>query len=66
MKLLCLLVGLSLTAGCALVPVQEQTLHNDHGDTITCKQVGAGVVSGPVGQARFNNCLDSAKIQGYR
>lgn len=52
--------------GCALVPVQDMTLRNDQGGSITCKQVGAGLVSYEVGKARFEECVAKARAQGYK
>ena len=40
-------VGLAIlcvATGCAAIPVQETTLRNAHGGTVTCKQVGRGIV----------------------
>lgn len=51
--------------GCALVPVQERTLRNATGGTITCKQVGAGIVSSSLGKERFDKCVADAEAQGY-
>ena len=52
-------------AGCAVIPVQERTLTNGKGGTITCKQVGTGLISGPVGKSRFESCVEDAKSKGY-
>jgi hypothetical protein len=53
-------------AGCALVPVQDQTLKNANGGEITCKQVGAGLISSSLGKSRFDNCVTSAHANGYQ
>ena len=52
--------------GCALVPVQEQTLKNASGGEITCKQVGAGLISSSVGKSRFDECVANANAKGYQ
>lgn len=52
--------------GCALVPVQDQTLTNANGGSITCKQVGAGIFSSGIGKARFDDCVASAHANGYQ
>jgi len=52
--------------GCALVPVQDQTLKNANGGEITCKQVGAGLFSSSIGKSRFDNCVTSAHANGYQ
>ena len=48
-----ILVSLSLVilAACAAIPVQETTLRNANGGTVTCKQVGRGIVSYGVGKS---------------
>ena len=53
-------------SGCALVPVQDQTLKNANGGQITCKQVGAGVFSSSIGKARFDECVANARADGYQ
>lgn len=52
--------------GCALVPVQDQTLKNANGGEITCKQVGAGVFSSSLGKSRFDDCVAKARADGYQ
>ena len=52
--------------GCALVPVQDQTLKNANGGEITCKQVGAGLFSSSIGKSTFDNCVTSAHANGYQ
>jgi hypothetical protein len=42
-----------LLAGCAFVQVQQSTLRNANGGTITCDQTGAGIVSYSVGKSRY-------------
>ncbi len=56
-------IGLS---GCALVPVQQQTLTNAEGRTLTCKQVGAGIISAHIGEQEFMDCLTKAQALGYK
>lgn len=51
--------------GCAAIPVQERTLRNANGGTITCKQVGAGIISSSLGKERFDKCVADAQAQGY-
>lgn len=52
--------------GCALVPVQDQTLKNASGGEITCKQVGTGVFSSSLGKSRFDDCVAKARADGYQ
>jgi hypothetical protein len=52
--------------GCALVPVQDQTLKNANGGEITCKQVGTGVFSSSLGKSRFDECVAKARADGYQ
>lgn len=52
--------------GCALMPVQERTLVNGKGGSITCKQVGRGLISGPTGKAAFDSCVQDALSKGYK
>jgi hypothetical protein len=56
----------AMLSGCAFVPVQEQTLKNANGGTITCKQVGTGLISSSVGKSRFDECVANAKANGYQ
>lgn len=60
-----LALALALTA-CAFIPVQERTLTNGAGGTITCKQVGRGIVSGPLGKSAFDSCVQDALSKGYK
>jgi hypothetical protein len=60
------LIILCVTAGCAAIPVQETTLRNAHGGTVTCKQVGRGIVSYGVGKSIYENCLTRARADGYQ
>jgi hypothetical protein len=53
-------------SGCAFVPVQEQVLKNSSGGSVTCKQVGTGLVSSSVGKSRFDECVANAKASGYQ
>jgi hypothetical protein len=55
-----------ILSGCAFVPVQEQALKNVSGGAITCKQVGAGLISSSVGKSRFDECVANAKASGYQ
>jgi hypothetical protein len=59
---LCLLL---LLAGCAAIPVQERTLVNAHGGSVTCKQVGRGIVSYSVGKSVYDDCVSKAQSEGY-
>jgi len=59
--LLCLALS-----GCAAIPVQETTLVNDHGGSVTCKQVGRGIVSYSVGKSVYQDCVDKAHADSYR
>jgi hypothetical protein len=59
------LVSTLLLCGCAAIPVQERTLRNANGGTITCKQVGTGIVSSSLGKERFDKCVADAQAQGY-
>jgi hypothetical protein len=54
-----------LIAGCSAIPVQETTLVNENGGSVTCKQVGRGVVSYGVGKSIYEDCVAKAKAQGY-
>lgn len=58
-----LMIALS---GCALAPVSERTLVNGKGGTITCKQTGSGILSGPMGKSRFDACVQDAESKGYK
>jgi hypothetical protein len=60
-----MLLGALLLSGCAAIPVQERTLRNANGGTITCKQVGRGVVSYSVGKSVYEKCVAQAQAQGY-
>jgi hypothetical protein len=55
----------ALLPGCALMPVQNTTLRNANGDSITCSQVGRGVVSYRIGKSNYDDCIAKAKAQGY-
>jgi hypothetical protein len=52
--------------GCALVPVQDQTLKNANGGEKTCKQVGTGLLSASLGKSRFDDCVAKARADGYQ
>jgi hypothetical protein len=55
-----------LIAGCAAIPVQQTTLANANGGSVTCKQVGRGLVSYGVGKSIYEDCIAKAKAQGYQ
>lgn len=61
-----ILLLLSLTASCAAIPVQETTLRNASGGTVTCKQVGRGIVSYGVGKHLYGECIAKAHAGGYQ
>jgi hypothetical protein len=52
-------------AGCAAIPVQETTLINGKGGSVTCKQVGRGVASYWVGKSVYEDCITKAHSDGY-
>ena len=54
-----------LVAGCAAIPVQETTLRNGSGGSVTCKQVGRGIVSYGIGKSIYQQCIDKAHADGY-
>ena len=56
----------SVAAACAFVPVQETTLKNANGGSVTCKQTGTGVISSSMGQKRYQECIDKAHADGYQ
>jgi hypothetical protein len=56
----------ALLSGCAAIPVQETTLRNADGGSVTCKQVGRGIVSYGVGKSIYEKCIDKAHADGYR
>ena len=56
----------TLASGCMLQQIQETTLKNASGGTVTCKQTGGGLVSGPVGKSRYNSCIEKAHADGYQ
>jgi hypothetical protein len=62
---LCVLVSFCVT-GCFAVAVQETTLRNASGTTVTCKQTGTGLVSGPMGKQHYQDCIDKAHTDGYQ
>jgi hypothetical protein len=59
------LLEAGLMTGCAAIPVQETTLRNANGGTVTCKQVGRGVVSYSVGKHLYEDCVAKAHADGY-
>jgi hypothetical protein len=61
----CALASFCMT-GCFAIPVQETTLKNASGGTVTCKQTGAGLVSGPLAKQRYQECVDKAHTDGYQ
>ena len=58
--------GSCLLAGCAAIPVQETTLRNANGGTLTCKQVGRGIASYWVGKHIYEDCIAKAREYGYQ
>jgi hypothetical protein len=50
---------------CTAIPVQETTLRNADGGSVTCKQVGRGIVSYGVGKSIYQDCIAKARAQGY-
>ena len=56
----------ALASGCMLQQIQETTLKNASGGTVTCKETGGGLISGPVGKSRYNSCIDKAHADGYQ
>lgn len=58
-------VSVIILSGCAAIPVQQQTLVNSNGGSVTCKQVGRGIASYWVGKSIFEDCVAKAKAQGY-
>ena len=56
----------TLLAACAAIPVQETTLRNANGGTVTCKQTGRGVVSYEVGKKIYDDCIAKAHADGYQ
>lgn len=61
-----LIVAAAFVTGCAAIPVQETTLRNANGGTVTCKQTGRGVVSYGVGKSIYEKCIDKAHADGYQ
>lgn len=61
----CAMASFCMT-GCFAVPVQETTLRNAGGSTVTCKQTGTGLASGPIGKHRYEDCIDKAHTDGYQ
>lgn len=55
---------LTLSA-CAAIPVQQTTLTKPEGGSVTCKQVGRGIVSYGVGKSIYEDCIAKAKADGY-
>jgi hypothetical protein len=54
-----------MMGGCAAIPVQQTTLTKPEGGSVTCKQVGRGVVSYSVGKSIYEDCIAKAKADGY-
>lgn len=52
-------------SGCAMIPVQQTTLVKPDGGSVTCKQVGRGIVSYGVGKSVYEDCIAKAKAGGY-
>jgi hypothetical protein len=61
-----LICALVLVSGCAAIPVQETTLRNANGGTVTRNQTGRGVVSYGVGKSIYEKCIDKAHADGYQ
>ncbi len=59
------LAAAALLSGCAAIPVQQTTLVNGTGGSVTCKQVGRGIVSYGVGKSIYNDCIVKAHADGY-
>lgn len=59
-------LSLLILVGCAAIPVQETTLRNANGGTVTCKQVGRGIASYSIGKSLYNDCLTKAHADGYQ
>jgi hypothetical protein len=59
-------LSLLVLAGCATIPVQETTLRNADGGTVTCKQVGRGIVSYGVGKSLYEDCIAKAHAEGCK
>lgn len=66
MKMLLAIALAGSLAGCAAIPVQETTLRNANGGSVTCKQVGRGFVSYSVGKSEYEKCIDKAHVDGYQ
>jgi hypothetical protein len=64
MLLACL--SAALASGCMFQQIQETTLKNASGGTVTCKETGGGLISGPVGKNRYNSCIEKAHSDGYQ
>jgi hypothetical protein len=60
------LIWCGLLTGCAAIPVQETTLRNANGGTVTCKQTGRGLVSYEVGKSIYEDCIAKAHADGYQ
>jgi hypothetical protein len=60
------LLTLFSLVGCATIPVQETTLRNANGGSVTCKQVGRGIVSYGVGKSLYQDCIAKAHADGYQ
>jgi hypothetical protein len=61
-----ILVLVMAITGCAAIPVQESTLRNANGGTVTCRQVGRGIASYWAGKSIYADCLAKAKAHGYQ
>jgi hypothetical protein len=66
MRLALVPLFLLVVTGCAAIPVQETTLRNAAGGTVTCKQVGRGIASYSVGKRIYEDCLAKARADGYQ
>jgi len=63
-RLIVLAIAVAL-AGCAAIPVQQTTLTKPDGGSVTCKEVGRGIVSYGVGKSLYDDCIAKAKASGY-
>ena len=59
-----ILAAAIIFSGCAFVPVQQTSVPQPGGGSITCTQRGAGLVSYWVGQSRYEKCVEDAKGMG--
>jgi hypothetical protein len=55
-----------LLCGCAATPVQERTLVDASGGTVTCNEISRGVASFWAGRSVYDYCVARALAQGYK